>query len=409
MASPRMRTRTAPFYAEAFFGNFSADLAIWSFFLTEVHGVSLPQAVAAHTLIFLTVGLCDLPTGAWADLFGRRRVLVCGYLCRIAGAVLTLAAGSYSLLLVASLLTGFGWAQLSGANRSWLYDNLKAQGETDHFPRVFSNYWSAMFVSRCLAFGSAGVLFTLNPALPYLLMIAALSMAIAVMLIANEELPFTAATGTTTWTQLRGALAAVRGATQLRLLIGVFLGMSIASDSAWVVIQPLCGDLGLSTVVVGGIYAGGALASALGAQLTKTPWMRGYFVRGFTVLTILYALAGILLGTAESPSWLFVLGLISFHLAVGVLYPLFEPSIQTWVESSHRATVSSMLSAATGLIVGGAGVLLGWVAQSFGAGVIFLLLPPAALAVLGVVVRTWRKGAVQSPAPRSRPEVGAAQ
>jgi len=393
-----IKTRVAPFYAEAFFGNFSADLAIWSFFLTEVQGLSISEAVFSHTLIFLTIGLLDLPTGAWADMFGRRRILVCGYLSRIGGAALTMCSSSYAVILLASILTGFGWSQISGANRSWLYDNLKANGEEERFPVVFSNYWSIMFVARCLAFAGGGALFSLNPFFPYLMMVTSLGLTVAVMVLGNRELPFTRAVELDTRGQLRFGLRALSEIRGLRFIALLLIGISVASESAWVVLQPLFADLDLTVGTVGGIYAVGALVSALGSQLAKAPLFGRSLVSGFTLIAVLYAGAGMLLGTADRLSILFGAGIIAYHLAAGMTFPVFEPSLQMHIESSRRATFSSLLSTATNLTIGAVGFFLGWIVELAGAAWVFEGLAIAAGLLLAVAIQGGRRGVL---APRA--------
>jgi MFS family permease len=93
------------------------------YFVVTAH-LSASQLVLLGTIMSLTLVVCDIPAGVWADTIGRRWSLVMGQLVLGAGMVLTGLVTTFPLLVVTQLLWGLGWAFLNGADSAWLNDEL---------------------------------------------------------------------------------------------------------------------------------------------------------------------------------------------------------------------------------------------------------------------------------------------
>src|SRR5918911_981067 len=93
------------------------------YFVVAAH-LSGSQLVLLGTIMSLTLVVCDIPAGVWADAIGRRWPLVLGQLVLGAGMVLTGLVTTFPLLVVTQMLWGLGWAFLNGADSAWLTDEL---------------------------------------------------------------------------------------------------------------------------------------------------------------------------------------------------------------------------------------------------------------------------------------------
>jgi MFS family permease len=93
------------------------------YFVVAAH-LSASQLVLLGTIMSLTLVVCDIPAGVWADAIGRRWPLVIGQLLLGAGMVLTGLVTTFPLLVVTQMLWGLGWAFLNGADSAWLNDEL---------------------------------------------------------------------------------------------------------------------------------------------------------------------------------------------------------------------------------------------------------------------------------------------
>jgi len=108
LAQDWMRAR---FYGLFAASQFLADSAIWSFYLVQYCGLSLTAAVAWNASITAIGGILDIPTGSWADRFGRKRIVMLGFICRALAALIMIIVPTTFGLMCAALLAGFGWAQ----------------------------------------------------------------------------------------------------------------------------------------------------------------------------------------------------------------------------------------------------------------------------------------------------------
>ncbi len=65
-------------------------IPVWVVYLTVEQGFTLTEVTAADGLFFLAISVLEVPTGAVADRWGRRRSLALGALC-FAGALVVFA------------------------------------------------------------------------------------------------------------------------------------------------------------------------------------------------------------------------------------------------------------------------------------------------------------------------------
>jgi len=110
-----------------------------------LEGANLSQAVIAAFM--LGVGLPQLVFGLLSDRYGRRSVFFGGVLAFVAGSVLSAAAPTFSLLLVARLVQGFG----AGAMRVVTYSIVRDRYSGMHMARVMSLAMSILLLEPIVA------------------------------------------------------------------------------------------------------------------------------------------------------------------------------------------------------------------------------------------------------------------
>ena len=105
-------------------------------------GLSLSQFAMLNTAWALAIVGLEVPSGALADLIGRRRLLIASaWLMILEMGLLLLAPREHPDLLFAVLLgnrliSGAAEAAASGADEALAYDSLKVHGLTDHWSKV---------------------------------------------------------------------------------------------------------------------------------------------------------------------------------------------------------------------------------------------------------------------------------
>lgn len=144
---------------------------LWPFYLEASLGTMLYVFVPFMVLYFNSIGLssseigflmsawplaslvAEVPTGAVADLWGRKVSVVTGHLLEGVCAVLLFLTTNHWLLLLLFFLLGISRTLTSGAKEAWAVDLLKAEGRDD----LRSNYFARYHSLFNLAFVVSGV------------------------------------------------------------------------------------------------------------------------------------------------------------------------------------------------------------------------------------------------------------
>lgn len=98
--------------------------------------ISFSQVAILQSVFAMTIVVFQLPTGWFADLFGRRKTLLIGAVFCFTARMLYLSGASFEAFLVAEVCLGLGFAFISGADYSLLYDSLASQGQQENFPKA---------------------------------------------------------------------------------------------------------------------------------------------------------------------------------------------------------------------------------------------------------------------------------
>jgi len=112
--------------------------------------------------------LFEIPSGAVADIIGKKPTLVVSALLYGAGTLIQGTSQSYSLILFSSVLTFGGLAFLSGALEAYMYDSLACMGKEKDYSHVISRVEVVSNLAILIASVVGGFLFNIQPGLPFL-------------------------------------------------------------------------------------------------------------------------------------------------------------------------------------------------------------------------------------------------
>ncbi len=348
--------------------------------LVTARGFSLAEfgmASAAQGLVILAL---ELPTGGFADAFGRRPILLAATTVNALALVVFLAAQSVAVLVVVFVLLGVSRALDSGPLDAWyvdavLHDDPKAQYETGlaHGTAVLSAAIAvgALVSGGMVAMGGIGPFSALE--VPIVAAIAVDLVAIAGLAVLMSEVR--PATG------IRAAARAaaevphvVRSGIRLvgasRILIGLVVAEAIWSFgmTAFEILTPvrlaeLLGDSDQASAVFGPATSAAWVASALGAATVPFLARRTGPANAAIVLRIGQGVTVAAMGLAAGP-----IGLIAAYMATYVVHgasnPVHQGLLHRQVPSNERTTVIS-INSMIGMPAAALGaVALGWIAET---------------------------------------------
>lgn len=129
------------------------------------YGLTLSQFAILNAVWAATIVLCEVPSGALADTFGRRRLLVLAGSLMVAEIALWafVPRGDLNLLfwvfVLNRILSGMAEAAASGADEALAYDSLQQQGNIDDWGRVLERQIQVQSTGFVIAMTLGGVLY----------------------------------------------------------------------------------------------------------------------------------------------------------------------------------------------------------------------------------------------------------
>jgi MFS family permease len=295
-------------------------------------------------LVFGIGLVAEIPSGALADLLGRKNLLRMGLLMMSFGFFAQGFAHDYLHILLGMLLFTVGTAMVSGSDDALVYDSLDAEDKSDTWGRVVARKYQIMLTVTILSYLVGGLLYVLNFRLPFVLagvgILAGFFVASSLkeVVVVKEKLSAALYIKQTT----RGMKYLLRRKMWLYAFMAVVIvGSGYAFDVG--VIKPLVLDkLGFHANAQAIINAVAGIVSVIAlSQLGRLRKLFGEKL-GLVALALIMG-AGFL--AASFPLGAF--GILAF-LAIFIVNSLVEPwlndTVQHEIPSSHRATALSTLA-----------------------------------------------------------------
>lgn len=142
---------------------------IWMIYLAS-KGMSLTQLGLLETIFHITSFAMEVPTGAIADIFGRKVSRIAGRFFSLISVILLLVAKDFLWFAISFVFTALSYNLESGAGDALVYDSLKEVGEEDRYMKISGNkelfYQTAgiisFFIGGYLAVKSYNIAFALT-------------------------------------------------------------------------------------------------------------------------------------------------------------------------------------------------------------------------------------------------------
>lgn len=140
-------------------------LGIWVFYylrFTNYAGIGLIE-----TVLIVTLTVMEIPTGAIADLLGKRKTLILAFFFEVIGGFMMAVAPNFGVLISSVFVMCVGGALYSGTLDALVYDSLKEQAKESSFDRVISTINAIALVTIAISGAIGGFLYLLSPRFPF--------------------------------------------------------------------------------------------------------------------------------------------------------------------------------------------------------------------------------------------------
>ncbi|WP_329004418.1 MFS transporter [Kribbella sp. NBC_00709] len=312
------------------------------------HGLSAAQISTLFVIWSATGFVLEVPSGAWADTYSRRKLLILGALLSGLGYAAWIALPSFTGFALGFVLWGTSSALISGTYEAFVYDELAARDRTADYATVLGRARSASFIMNLAATALATPLFALGgytlagiasvlSCLLQALVAWSLPEARVVETAREADEPGTRAAFAVYLRMLRTGVTEVLVSRLVRRAVALvaLLGGFLAFDEYFPL---LARETGAATSVIplliAGTVAAQAIGSALAGPMYKLP--AATFAVGLAATAVLIA-AGALSGSA----WGFLPIAIGYGLMQLVIV-VSESRLQDAITGPARATVTSV-------------------------------------------------------------------
>ena len=352
------------FYISEFFNGLIFHMPVWVAF--ELQYLTLAEIAITEAVLQASQLVSELPTGAVADLLGKRASVIIGRVIGVIALLMYASSGTFTGFIIYAVVAGFGDSFVSGAKDALLYDSLKHDHREGHYQKVTSKVSLIFQLSFAGAILAGGVLSLWG----YTTAIYATAIAYAVALILSfwfQEPPLDTEKFTLPryLRQFKEGFRELFKSPYVRDISLFYIGVGGVTWSAMMIYNTsLLTTIGYSAFQIGIIVAAIRLLNSsvlFGALHLKTivTKRRAYLL--FPVVMILCYLPGALL-TKE----LAVLAVAGSIFASSARWVILGSYVNEHYDSKNRATALSTLSMLVSLAVVGFALISSPVMQLFG-------------------------------------------
>jgi MFS family permease len=317
-----------------------------------------------------TTMLLEIPSGAFADMVGRKQAMLLGSASFSLAYFIYLNAPGivplfpFILFIVARCLTATAITFLSGADSAFLYDSLKEIGLEKNFSRIMGNAQALYQLGIAFAALVGGLLTEVDISTPYVANVCIFLVASLVVLTFKEPRHYETLRLGQYWKHQMESVRFVFTHPRVRW-ITFFYGMihTFTFIGLILFIQPYMALVGVPLPFFGFVYCVAVLFSAVIAKYCyridkKLGERKSLFMMpGFLFLAYLF-----MSGITRIYGVVFIL---LIYFVVAYLVPILDHHTHVHVESVNRATVLSVRNLAGGIASAIFSPSLGYVADTY--------------------------------------------
>ncbi|MFA6571549.1 MAG: MFS transporter [Bacteroidota bacterium] len=152
MKSYEVKTNLTTAYLFSFISQMFFPIAIWLFFYTKF--LTFKEIALVSSFGYIASILFEIPTGAIADIIGRKKTIILSYFIFSLTMLGIAYAKTFPMFLILIIAGALGDALYSGSLEALVYDSLKENGEESRFDFITSRMetftWLGLFFGSIL-------------------------------------------------------------------------------------------------------------------------------------------------------------------------------------------------------------------------------------------------------------------
>lgn len=339
-------------YAEYFYGfinNLNMANSIWVLYLAY-RGMNLLQIGLLEGVYHLTGLLFEIPSGAVADLLGRKKTLLSGRILMVISCIIMLFANSFAGFALGFFFQALSGNFNSGSEEAMLYDSMKCIGREEDYLTVSGRLNTLYEVAQGIATVAGGILAEYSYTYCYIACIVIALLGLLPTLCMTEppihaedasEEPTKRTIADTIANHFQTSSSILKEDKTLLHLILYYSVVFAAYTLLFFYSQQYFSDLGLNKIEISVIMLFAGIVACLGALFSER-------------LSSLLGKKATLLGACAIALSVLSFGLHHLYVAIGallvatfcnsLLYPIQSNALNQRIPSAQRATLISVNS-----------------------------------------------------------------
>lgn len=329
-------------YFFRFISSFTICEAIWVLYL-GYRGLSLWQIGLLEGIFHATSLLSEVPSGALADILGRKYMIILSRVCSMVSAMFMLLSGSIWQFGIGFVFSAWSYNFISGSEEALLYDSFLCLGEENKYYKTNSRLSVITEISQGIATFAGGIMAEYSYRACYIsvILIAAVSLVPCAFFKEPEQSNLKKKERISLWKHFIISFGIIKNIKQVR---GILLFYSLIFTfyvSVYFYSQEYFYGLGLNKVGISVIMLSVGMASCLGALLSeKIHQVLKKHTRFAASFMVCLGIMGMSLGRIDVSVVCFAV----MGFANSLLYPLQSASLNRLIPSGQRATILSVSS-----------------------------------------------------------------
>ena len=340
----------------------------------EENDLSYTQIFVLQSVYCLTLAILEIPSGYFADFFGRKNSLVIGSIFIFLGYLIFCSFIGFEMFLLAEILIAIGGSLMSGADSAIMYDTLVELNRKDQYTRVEGKTYAIGNFSEGIAGLIGGtILASISLLLPFQIQTVILFFCIPISISLIEP---SININNRLERGFRSILEVIRYSfyenVKLRWIIIYSSIIGVCSLSAAWLAQPFFIFIEVDLFYYGILWAFLNFTSGIGSYRSYEIEKNYSFERIIMILGSSMSFCFLLVYFV--PNYFGIIFIFIIYLLRGVLTPILKNQINLQSESKIRATVMSLRSGLLRILFAIVAPFLGVMADHGGTINSFLLL-----------------------------------
>ncbi len=357
-------------YIFRFLSSFDLSSAIWVLYLIH-KGLPLWQIGLMEGIFHVISFLSEIPTGAVADILGRKKALILSRVCHAISAIIMLFASGFWQFVIGFAFSAWGYNLNSGSEEAMVYDSLKMVGKENNYLKISGHLEVILNIAQGIAIFIGGVLAEQSFYYCYgaALFVSVLSLLPCIML---KEPVITKKEETHQISLKKHFIDSYQAIRSNPKVIEILLSYSVIFTIYMIIYfygQKYFSELGLDKMQISMVMSLTLVLSCIGAMCCN--WVESLLKEQTKVYATLVIGLGIIGLTAGN----LVLAIVCFSImgfANTLLYPIQSNALNNLIPSEQRATILSVNSMAYSLFMLILFPIVGGIADKIGLGITFI-------------------------------------